>query len=347
MIPADGGNGRLCKRLFCSLAILCLMVQGCAREQDVERLSGHTMGTTWHVSYIPGHDPKSPVDLQRKIEQALDRVNRSMSTYRDDSEISRLNAAAQHQWIAVSPAFARVLEAALAIGDATGGAYDVTVGPLVSRWGFGPAIGAQDVPPGAEIDLLLERVGQRKLRLDRDALKVLKTADLSLDFSSIAKGYGVDRVAGELSGQSIHNYLIEIGGEVRVSGVSGRGDPWRIAIEQPDSDSRDPALAISLTDRAVATSGDYRNFFEAGGVRYSHSIDPRTGYPVKHDLVSVTVVHERAMEADAWATALIVLGTERAMALASAKGLAAYFIRRKNGEYVSASSPAFAAYLKP
>jgi thiamine biosynthesis lipoprotein len=155
----------------------------------------------------------------------------------------------------------------------------------------------------------------------------------------------VDQVANWLAGQGLRRFLVEVGGEMRMSGMSGRGDPWRVAIEQPDSAGRSVATAISLTDVSVATSGDYRNYFEVAGKRYSHSIDPRTGYPVAHDLVSVTVVHPSAMLADAWATALTVLGAEQAMVVAQAEALAVYFIRSTGEDFVHSHTAAFAVYL--
>jgi len=239
-----------------------------------------------------------------------------MSTYRDDSEISRFNASAPGAWFTVSHSFYNVLSTALVVGRNSEGAYDVTVAPLVDLWGFGPGPAIDTPPSEAAIARLMERVGQDNLRLDGENLWVKKLTALSLDFSSLAKGYAVDVIANWLAQRGIDRFLVEVGGEMRMSGMSGRGDPWRIAIEQPDSSGRSVAAAVSLTDVAVATSGDYRNYFEVDGRRYSHSIDPRTGHPVAHDLVSVTVVHPSAMLADAWATALTVLGAEQGMAVA-------------------------------
>jgi FAD:protein FMN transferase len=329
--------------LFCFL--LMLPISGCDREIAPSQLVGTSMGTTWHVSYIA---PKSGPDaerLQRGIEEQLERVNGSMSTYRSDSEISRFNASDTQTWFRVSGEFFHVLTTALAVGEKSGGAYDVTVAPLVNLWGFGPD-GIRDTPPGADaIAEMRARVGQQNLRLDTNKPGVMKLSELSLDFSSLAKGYGVDRVAQWLQEQGVVRYVVEVGGEMRLSGLSGRGDPWRIAIEKPDSSGRSVAVMLNLTDVAVATSGDYRNYFEANGRHYSHIIDPRTGYPVAHDLVSVTVVHANCMIADAWATALTVLGPERAMAVAQEQGLAVYFIRRVNGSYIHSHTPLFSAYL--
>jgi thiamine biosynthesis lipoprotein len=269
-----------------------------------------------------------------------------MSTYREDSEISRFNAAGVDQWFAVSPGFYTVLSAAMAVGWQSHGAYDVTVGPLVDLWGFGPPGPVTTPPPEDAIARVLEQVGQDHLRLDGDGRRLLKRSPVRLDFSSIAKGYGVDRVAQWLGAQGVERYLVEVGGEMRLAGMSSRGDPWRIAIEKPDSGDRSAEQAIRLTDMGVATSGDYRNYFEIDGKRYSHSIDPRTGYPVAHDLVSVTVLHPSCMIADAWATALVVLGYEQAMAVAQEQGLAVYFIRRRGDTFIDSHTPAFEPYLE-
>ncbi|MEH6589702.1 MAG: FAD:protein FMN transferase [Halioglobus sp.] len=304
------------------------------------------MGTTWHVSYHAG--PKSPSQqaTQQAIESILLAVNESMSTYLPGSEISRFNRAAPEQWFSVSTQFVTVLTAALEVGRRSLGAYDVTVEPLVNRWGFGPAMRQQDLPEEKEIALLMDRVGQDKLAIDDVAQAIVKHGDIAVDFSSIAKGFAVDEVANWLVQQGIEHFLVEIGGEMRVAGLSGRGDAWRIAIETPEATGRSVARAIQLHDVAVATSGDYRNFFEHDGKRYSHSIDPRTGYPVEHDLVSVTVLHASAMMADAWATALTVLGTEQAMAVAQQQGLAVYLIRREGDSFVDSYSDTFTPYIE-
>ena len=268
-----------------------------------------------------------------------------MSTYREDSEITRFNASAPHRWFEVSSDFYTVLSTAMVVGRESHVAFDVTVAPLVDLWGFGPGR-VVDVPPEQElIAQLVSQVGQDNLRLDGESRAVMKLTELSLDFSSLAKGYAVDLVSLWLLEQGVGRFLVEVGGEVRLSGASGRGDPWRLAIEQPESGRRSIATAISLTDVAVATSGDYRNFFEVDGRRYSHSIDPRTGRPVEHDLASVTVVHPSAMLADAWATALTVIGAEQGMMVAQAQGLAVYFIRSSGDGFISSHSAAFARYL--
>lgn len=347
MISAVNPKSHSTEWLFYLVGTLCLLAVGsCGERREIVQLAGQSMGTSWHVTIVPG--PGVPADdiLQRGIEEALEQVNRSMSTYRDDSEISRFNATEPGTWFAVSEDFYAVLSAALAVGWQSNGAYDVTVGPLVDLWGFGPDGSIAAPPPEGAVSDLLEKVGQDQLRLDGENLRLLKRSELSLDFSSIAKGYAVDRVALWLNAQGVDNYLVEVGGEMRLAGMSGRGDPWRIAIERPDSFERAAEQAIRLTNVAVATSGDYRNFFEVDGRRYSHSIDPRTGYPVSHDLVSVTVVDASAMTADAWATALTVLGFDEGMAVAKAHGLAVYFIQRQGEGFYSSYTPVFGQFLE-
>jgi FAD:protein FMN transferase len=334
--------------LFCIAALLFVAgLGGCGEPRGQIQLSGFSMGTSWHVSVIPAADSPSKAELQRGIAQVLEDVNRSMSTYRENSEISRFNSAAPDTWFDLSAEFYTVLSTALAVGWQSNGAYDVTVGPLVDLWGFGPAGVVAAAPDAALITEQLKHVGQDLLRLEGgEAPRLLKRKQLALDFSSIAKGYAVDRIAQWLSEQGLEHYLVEVGGEMRLAGLSGRGDLWRIAIEQPDSADRAVAQAIRLTDAAVATSGDYRNFFELDGRRYSHSIDPRSGRPVVHDLVSVTVIHPSAMIADAWATALVVLGAQDGMAVALANGLAVYFIQRQGEDFTRAHTPAFGQFLE-
>jgi thiamine biosynthesis lipoprotein len=320
---------------------------GCSREVAPVQLAGETMGTTWHVSYIEPSAGLSPDQLQSGIEGLLEQINLSMSTYLGDSQISQFNALETNTWFKATPDFFQVLSAALEVGRQSEGAYDITVAPLVELWGFGPGGVISRPPTEQEVAALMGRIGQGNLRLDSQNVSVMKLSDLSLDFSSLAKGYGVDRIAQWLREKGVDRFMVEVGGEMRLSGLSGRGDLWRIAIEQPENIGRSVATAINLTGTAVATSGDYRNYFEADGQRYSHMIDPRSGYPITHDLVSVTVVHPSCMTADAWATALAVLGAKRAMVVAQAQGLAVYFIRRVGDELVHSHTPLFADYLVP
>jgi thiamine biosynthesis lipoprotein len=340
MTPAASRSHRLRWLFFAGLLAL---LAGCERDDSPRRLEGRTMGTSWHLTLATGAG--DPARLRAAIETELEAVNASMSTWREDSEISRWNRLPAGEAMTVSPLFATVLESALGIGKLTEGAYDVTVGPLVALWGFGPSVNIDGVPPADAVARARSRVGQEKLRWMPAQRRLGKDAALELDLSSIAKGFAVDRVAGLIEARGIDDYLIEIGGEMRVAGESPRGDAWRVAVERPDAGVRAVARGVALTDAAIATSGDYRNFFTVDGRRYSHMIDPRSGEPVTHDLVSVTVIDKSCMVADAWATALAVLGRQAALALAAERGLAVYLLAREGESFKEYSSPAFARYL--
>ncbi len=331
-------------RVLVLLLVTALLVACGEPPPEQVRLTGATMGTRYNITWMAHADDLAPEEVHKGVEAVLEAVNASMSTWRDDSEITRFNASEPGGWFEVSDDFADVFEMARAVSSASGGAYDVTVGPLVDLWGFGPDMG-DTVPEQGEIDTALAGVGQQRIEFDRQRPALRKPAPMAVDFSSIAKGYGVDRIAEWLEAQGIHRYLVEVGGEIRVSGDNPRGKPWHIAVEKPDATTRDVVATVRLEDAAIATSGDYRNFFEVDGVRYSHTIDPRSGRPVHHDLVSVTVIHPSATMADAWATALTVLGTEAAMEVARREELAVYLISRDGDELRVASSPAMAPLL--
>lgn len=327
--------------------LLLFVLAGCGNAETPVKLGGATMGTTWNVIYIEPAPSPAPEAVHAGIAELLAGINASMSTYQVDSEISKVNTLPAGTPVVPSKPFMRVLETALKVGRLTDGAYDITVGPLVDLWGFGAA-GNRASPPGAsEIADALARVGQDKVIVNSATGVVTKRGEIALDFSSLAKGYAVDQLARYLREQGITRYLIEVGGEMALAGTSPRGDLWQVAIEQPDPQTRSVAAALRLTDLAVATSGDYRNYFEVDGKRFSHAIDPATGYPVDHELVSVTVVHRSAMEADAWATALIVLGLDAALALAQAQGLAVYCIAERQGEFVHRYTAEMSGYIIP
>ena len=347
MTSVDKRKSHSIEWLFFASSIAVVLLAGCTREQAPVTLSGATMGTTWQVTYTPQGVSATPRELQSAIEDELEAVNAAMSTYRIDAEITAFNALGANQPMAVSQGFAAVMAAALSIGEHSKGAYDVTVGPLVRLWGFGPDGAVHDKPDDAQLQEALATVGQGALSLTA-AGELVKAEPREVDLSSIAKGYGIDRLAETIASSGVSNYLVEIGGELRVAGNSPRGDAWRLAIEQPDAGRRRAAAAaVSMNEGAIATSGDYRNYFEVDGVRYSHTIDPRTGYPVRHDLASVTVIHSSAMMADGWATALLALGMPDAMNVANAQGLAVYLIQQQDDQWVTSYSEAFNAYLAP
>ena len=340
MISAGKRKSHSLQWLFCFIGLALL--SACGDERPLQ-LSGYGLGTSWHVTLVPDDTEIDEATVLALVEGQLDRVNSSMSTYLAGSEINRFNASTVGAWQKPSADFLMVLDAAIDIGNKTAGGYDITVGPLVELWGFGPGEPRIGMPSRAAVSAAKERVGLGSLEREGDSVRRLQ--GIELDFSSIAKGYAVDLVSEALLANGVDNFLVEVGGEMRVAGVSPRGGPWRVAIEQPIVERREVATAIDLSDQSVATSGDYRNYFDLNGKRYSHTSDPRTGYPVRHDLVSVTVVHDSAMLADAWATALTVLGAEGAARLAEEQQLAVYFIRSEGDSYIASHSEAFGPYL--
>ena len=318
--------------------------------QDRAVLRGPTMGTQFSVVLSgEGLQPEALERLQAEIDAELVEVNAQMSTYLPDSELSRFNTeGGVGEAFGVSAELAEVVALALEISAASQGAFDVTVGPLVDAWGFGPDPRQRALLGDETIAALRDRVGYEKLLVEGASLR--KTAaDLRVDLSAIAKGHGCDRVAALVEAAGHANYMVEIGGEVRVAGSNPRGEAWRVGIERPTRDAegaRAVEAILRVRDVSVATSGDYRNYFEQDGVRYSHTLDPRTGRPITHGLASVTVIDPAsAARADAWATALNVLGPEAGLALAEERELAAYFLVRTAEGFEIQSSTAFAPYL--
>ncbi|WP_017730112.1 FAD:protein FMN transferase [Nafulsella turpanensis] len=276
-------------------------------EGEQVELTGRTMGTTYSIKYIE----EDGQNFQFQIDSLLEVFNLSLSTYIPESEISRFNREALLKF--ESPFFYPVLKRSKEIFEKTEGAFDPTIGPLVNAWGFGPEEGR--VPSKAKVDSLLQLVNYDSIFFDSVAVcKMVK--GMKLDFSAIAKGYGVDVVADYLMDRGIENLFVEIGGEVYAHGLSERGVPWVVGVNYPtlDPEQQQSALAIiPLVNQAIATSGNYRNYYEVDGVRYSHTISPVTGYPVRHSLLSASVFAEDCMTADAYATAFMVLGTEKAI----------------------------------
>jgi len=315
------------------------LLTSCSREPDtLPVISGATMGTTYSVQ-IPDLSDRDQQSLHKDIEAELQAVNDAMSTWQPNSSISQFNQHPDTNWFDVPVSFAEVALAALEIAEASDGAFDPTVGPLVKRWGFG-SDQDQPIPPQPdELERLQSAIGYQHLQVRLQPPAVRKRIPgLEVDFSAIAKGYAVDRLAGIAEEYGYQNYLIEIGGELRIAGYRQNTSPWHIGVEQPAADGSDVQSSLKLTGGGVASSGDYRNFREAGGRRYSHIIDPHTGAPVTHGLASVTVVSNTAMRADGWATALMVLGAERGREYALRHSLAARFIDYKEGQFSVSSS---------
>lgn len=325
------------------LAALLVSVSACAPEKITWKLSGPTMGTAYHVTVVDVPAEIEKAALQSAIDAELVAVNQEMSTYIPDSELMRFNGAPVGQAVQVSGHLAEVIGRSLDIYRRSGGAFDVTVGPLVNLWGFGPSPEPEAIPQDSEISELLDVVGSDALELKGQQLK--KSRSVSVDLSAIAKGHGVDRVADLLAAKGISNYLVEVGGELRTAGVNPAGQPWRIGIERPAA-GQVVQKPIQVSGKSVATSGDYRNYYERDGKRYAHTIDPRTGKPVEHRLASVTVIADTCAEADGYATALNVIGADAALKLAEREQLAVFLLVKTDSGFEERVSSAFQPYLE-
>jgi thiamine biosynthesis lipoprotein len=308
-------------------------------------LGGETMGTTWSVKLVAPPTAR-PEALTAMVQGALDGVVREMSPWEPDSDLSRYNRAAAGTWTALPAAFAQVLRCALEIAEATDGAFDPTLGSLVDLWGFGPRPFSGAPPQTAAIAEARETAGWRRLALDGDRL--LQPGGLQLDLNGIAKGFAVDQVAAALDRAGARSYLVEVGGELRGTGAKPDGQPWWVELERP------PALhaahdglrtLVALHGLSVATSGDYRRFFEHDGRRYAHTLDPAAAAPVAHATASVTVLAERCMHADAYATALTVMSPDAALAFATTHGLAVLILAKGPHGLEERLSPALSAML--
>ncbi|MCL1532186.1 FAD:protein FMN transferase [Xanthomonas nasturtii] len=314
-------------------------------DHDIATLGGRSMGTTWSVKLVaPRGRDLHP--LHAGIQAALDRVVAQMSTWEADSDISRYNRAPAGHWQTLPDDFHTVLRAALQIAQASGGAFDPTVGPMVELWGFGASGGRQRVPSREQIALASLRCGWQ--RLDLQERRLLQPGAVALDLSGIAKGFGVDSVHRALVQADIASALIEVGGELFGYGRKPDGSTWRGLVESaPDEDAGAalPARVLALDGLAVATSGDRWHRFDANGTRYAHTFDPRTGAPVPHAPAAVTVLARDAMHADAWATAMTVLGIVNGLAYARTAHLAVRFLSRSEGALHESLSPAFEQYL--
>lgn len=331
---------------FMALALAALAGCSFEPEEKVWEISGGVFGTTYHINVVLTDDQQRLENLAKGIETELEKVDAAMSTWREDSELSQLNRMPdQSEWIGISEPLHEVLAKAVAVSELTGGAFDVTVGPVVNLWGFGPEARPEQVPTEQELVNVLSATGYEKLELRSEPPSVRAIQPQYIDLSAIAKGYGVDAVARYLDREGVNAYLVEIGGEVRVQGRKPGGDAWRLAIEQPVSEGRQVNRVIALESEAMATSGDYRNYYESEGRRYSHTIDPETGKPITHNLASVTVLAEDCMTADALATGFNVMGFEGAQALAKRENIPAYFIIRTENGFETHQTPAFSSYV--
>lgn len=344
------------KRLAFAWLALASLLAACSHEPESRTLVGPTMGTTYHVTVARMRGPEDEEGAQACVDSVLHEIDRHLSTYRADSEISLFNRSAATGWIPVSTTLYSVIETARRVGDESGGAFDITVGPLVRLWGFGEGAGTNAAaldPPEREFILDAQAaVGYRWLeQRTKPAPAVRKErVPLELDVDGIAPGYAVDRISDCLAQRRLPDHLVEIGGEVRARGRRADGRPWQVAVEAPVAGEREAYAGLQLADLAVSTSGDYRDARRLRDGRVvSHTIDPRTGEPVSHGLVSVTVVHPRAVDADAYATALMVLGPQEGYALAQKLGLPVLMLERtaQPGVWKEYVTPGFTALRRP
>jgi len=311
---------------------LVFLLQSCNQNSSSNTqypfiFSGPVMGTSFSIKATSLPVEQNAKQVKAAVKTLLEHLNSEMSSYLIDSEVSRFNNSLTTEWQPVSDELYTVVKAAKRVSDLSNGAFDITVAPLVNIWGFGPDPMTFKEPDAAIIKQQLNQIGYRNLKLKghSKALKKL-IPEIEIDLSALAKGYTVDRVAQLLENFGINDYLVEIGGELRLKGLNINKEPWRIAIEEPLANKRTVHKIIPISDVAMATSGDYRNFFEVNGIRYSHTIDPRTGRPVAHKLASVTVLSSQAMQADALATAMMVLGEDKGYKLAEKEKIAALFL---------------------
>lgn len=319
-----------------------LALTACQQPTETQ-LAGSIQGTSYHIKLVLEGLPVNPGEVGKEVEDVFRQVDEKLSNWREDSEISRINALKTTDWLPASPEIIELIGIAGEVGRKTQGCYDLTVKPLFEAWGF--AKHEQRVPDQADIERALARVGMDKLEIDAEHHRLRKkdpAVEIGLD--SIAQGYTVARVADRLESRGIRNYLAEVGGEMKVKGKKANGDPWRVAIEKPTPLAREVQRILDVQEErgtAVMTAGTYRNFFEDQGRTYSHILDPRTGRPVTHGLLSVTVLHEDPTLADAWDTALLCVGEKEGARIAEAEHLKVLFIYRDGNELKEWMSSAF------
>ena len=370
-------SGSYKRSLFLGSLLLLAVFYILSTQPRMKQFKGKTMGTTYHVSYVTTLFSNPVDDISKKVYDALHDVDLRMSTYREDSELMRFNRAPLNEPVKLSSDIVSLVKESQRISVMSNGAYDVTVGPLVNLWGFGPSShdpkaksGAKEhsgsdkktikapefvewmlknypgeVPSQASIEKARERVGYQYVIADSANSTLTRNKPVFVDLSSIAKGYGVDQAAKALREAGIDNFMVEVGGEVLVSGNKPDGSLWRLGVRGPNMAGGEPRAIVTPGNKALATSGDYLNFFEIDGQRYSHSINPATGHPEANRLAEVAVISDTVAEADALATMFMVLGDEKGLELANREGIAAYFTYHSSKGFESISSQAFKPYL--
>lgn len=337
------------KLLRAGLLCLLAMLSGCDNEPASRQtvLAGKTMGTTWRVSLVDIDEARAKT-LTRNIQARLDADDRLLSTWKPDSALMRFNRSTSLAPWPVSPALADIVTVSLRVGADTRGAMDITVGPLVNLWGFGPDKQPLHVPDPQQINAAKARTGLQHLRVINEAQQQYLQKDLPdlfVDLSTVGEGYAADHLARLLEQEGITRYLVSVGGALVSRGLNGKDRAWRVAIQKPTDRENAVQAVVDINGHGISTSGSYRNYYELDGKRISHVIDPQTGRPIDHKLVSVTVISPTALEADAWDTGLMVLGPQKAREVVEQQKLAVYMIVREGDKFVSWMSPQFAAFL--
>lgn len=337
-----------------ALLALAVLLTGCDAASSPQPevyaatvLAGKTMGTSWRVSVI-GLDESHAEALQQKIQAQLDADDQLLSTWKNDSALMRFNRSESVTPWPVSEAMADIIIGAMRIGSKTDGAMDITVGPLVNLWGFGPQNQPVKTPTDEQIAAAKARTGLQHLTVTQEAGRQYLQKDLPdlfVDLSTVGEGYAADHLARLMEQEGIARYLVSVGGALASRGMNGEDKPWRVAIQKPTDQENAVQAIVDINGHGISTSGSYRNYYELDGKRISHVIDPQTGRPIEHNLVSVTVIAPTALEADGWDTGLMVLGPQKAQEVARREGLAVYMIVKQGDKFVPWMSPQFAAFL--
>lgn len=325
-----------------ALCAVLALLSGCGGDR-LQSLSGPTMGSTWSVQYVQHANGPAASLVQAEVEGILSEVDRQMSTYRSDSDIERFNGLPANSCQPMPEPVLQLVRVGEQLSRDSDGAFDLTVEPLLDLWGFGPQGREEKVPSASALAEVRQRVGHGHLRIE--GRELCKDAPVEVDFNSIAAGYAVDRMAARLAQLGIDSFLAEATGELKAVGRKPDGTPWRIALEEPRDDQQVAQRVIAVDGYGVSTSGDYRNYFEQDGQRYSHTFDARLGRPITHRLASVTVIHPSALMADGLSTLLLILGPEAGWEYAEKHAIAGFFVMRADTGFVTRSNPAFDALL--
>lgn len=338
VVPGESGGVRLLRRKGFVLALF-VALSGCGNGDSMESFGGPTMGSTYSIKYVRNEELPAPQAVQVEVEKILADVDRQMSTYRSDSDIERFNDLPANRCQTMPAPILELVRVGEQLSLQSEGSYDLTVEPLMNLWGFGPQARGEKVPSTEALTHAMQRVGHTHLRIDGDQL--CKDTAIEVDFNSIAAGYTVDTIAAKLESMGIHNYLAEVTGELKAAGKKLDGSPWKIALEEPRADQQVAERIINVDGYGVSTSGDYRNYFEQDGYRYSHTFDARTGAPITHNLASVTVINPSTLMADGLSTLLLILGPERGWDYAQKHNIGAFFVIRADTGFVTRANQAF------